>query len=468
MGGYQLEFDSQRETYVRVTEDNMSAWLYLANKEEEYTKEEIIALLEEQGITYGLILTNIIAMVKKRVYGREIKVAEGTPQIEGIPGCYEFMFDTEGKNNRPTINEDGSVDYSSMSVVQQVEKGAVIAIYHPAVQGESGHDVYDKESTVTVLKELPPLKGKGFMMSPEDMYVYLANANGKVEYKDGRIEIKEIYTIEGDVSLITERVEFFGDVMINGSVEAGVTIRAGKTLTINGVVEAVQIYAGGDVILKHGIQGGGKAKILARGNVFADFIEHTIVETKGDVRANIIMNSQVYADGDVKVTGKKGSIIGGYVHALKGIEASEIGNSVEVRTMIHAGCLPELIKKWQDLGRKENEIKKQISDSSKELNNLLTIKKARAIPKMAEEKLNQLAKVRKELEESLVKLEEEKEPLMELIKLGKDATIRAGDHIYRGSIVEIDSHRQVIEKSTCYMEYANVSGVLTGTVIVKN
>lgn len=469
MPGYDLTPERKIDTYVKITEDKMSAWLYLAEPENtDYKKEDILALLKEEGVSYGLNRSNIAAMAKKKVYEREIKVAEGLPALEGKGGSFEFFIDVEGTPKKPKIKEDGSVDYASMSAVQQVEKGAVIAVYHPAVVGQSGYNVLGKEIKPAPVRDLPALKGKGFQISPEDPNVYLASAVGKVEYRDGKLDIKDVYSINGDVSFITEKIEFYGDVVINGNVGTGINIRAGKSLTINGTVEAVQIYAGGDVVLKRGIQGGGKAKIVTRGNVYADFIEHTIIETKGNVRANIILNSQVFADGDVVLTGKKGAIIGGYVHGLKGVEAAEMGNPAEVKTVVHAGCLPELIQKWHLIGREENSIKKQYLDAGKELENLMKFKEQRKIPQMVQDKLDQLIAAKAELQQAMMQLEEEKTPLMELIKQGKDAVVRVTEHIYRDTVIEIDSNRQVIENSTCYMEYTNISGVLTGSVMIRD
>lgn len=83
--------------------------------------------------------------------------------------------------------------------------------------------------------------------------------------KNGKIDIQALHEINGDVTLITGKVEFFGDVVITGGVESGVIIRAGRNIEIKGNVEAVSLFAGGDIILGRGIQGAQRAKIIARG-----------------------------------------------------------------------------------------------------------------------------------------------------------------------------------------------------------
>ena len=58
-----------------------------------------------------------------------------------------------------------------------------------------------------------------------------------------------------------------------------------------GYTTPAQIFAGGDIILQKGIQGGGKGRVSARGNIFSDFIEYADIEAGMDVYANSIINS---------------------------------------------------------------------------------------------------------------------------------------------------------------------------------
>ena len=339
-------YDKTR-TYVRITENDRQAWLYLCPKEGgvPYTKNELIELLRENDVVAGLNEDNLIAMAKKKVYEREIKVAEYIAPKEGTDGYYEYFFDVNRDRKKPLIREDGSVDYQSMNTVNSVQEGDVLAKYHPAVDGVPGIDVRGVEIPIRPVKNLPALKGKGIVTAPGDENVYLAAQEGKVEYRGGKIFVNNVHRITGDVDQLIGKIEFYGDVLIAGNVEAGTTVRVGKSLTIEGTVEAADLTAGGDIILKRGIQGNQKAKIVCAGDVYADFIEHTTVQARGNVEANIILNSHIEADGKVVLTGKKGTLIGGNVHGTKGIDCKELGNEAEVKTVVHAGCLPEVMTK---------------------------------------------------------------------------------------------------------------------------
>lgn len=459
------------QTYVRVTEDDRQAWLYLMPKEDGgfYTKEELIGLLHEHEVTAGINEDNLIAMAKKKVYEREIKVAEYIAPVEGKDGWYEYFFDLNGSTRRPKIREDGSVDYQSMNMINNVKEGAVLAKYHLMVEGTPGKDVRGFEIPVNVVKNLPPLQGKGIVRDPEDENVYLAAQEGKVEYKDGRITLNNIHQISGDVDQIIGKVEFYGDVLISGNVEAGTVIRAGKSLTIEGTVEAADLVAGGDIILKRGIQGNQKAKIVCRGTLFADFIEHTQVKAGGNVEANIILNSQIEAEGKVILTGKKGTLIGGNVHGTGGIDCKELGNDVEVKTIVHAGVLPEILTKQRRLLKEEEDLKAELDQLLQDARTIeIKVKAAGGISAAMEKRLKALQEEKRKLDEKIADNRDRLAEILHYIEKSRGAKVRIDGNLYKGSVICIDQCRMPVENNTMYMEYRNISGMIAGSVIVKN
>ena len=237
-----------------------------------------------------------------------------------------------------------------------------ICKYHPAVEGEAGFLVDGTPIEPPKTSELPPLKGKGFRFDPETNE-YFAEIDGKLEIKDqNEIQIKGVHEIKGDVTQLNSRIEFNGDIEIDGNVESGTVIRSTRSVSISGVVEAAEIYAGGDIVLKRGIQGSNKAKVVCNGSVYADFIEHTMVKAKGDVNSNTILNSEVLADGMVNLTGKRGTVVGGYVHGRKGISCVNLGNSVEVKTVAHVGLETKDYLKNQEIMKKDASIRERLGE----------------------------------------------------------------------------------------------------------
>ena len=453
-------------TYLRIEEDEMAAWLYLTPPEEgqTYTKRDLENYLELNGVIKGYHSSNLSAMVKKRVYNREILVARGEEKKPGTDGYFEYLFAPE-EHIGPKVNEDGSVDYSSMSALQNVHKGDKVAIYHYAVQGVNGYTVVGGEMKADPVRDLPPMRGKGIT---RENGVYYAQSDGKIEVKDGKIDIQNVHEIMGDVDAIIGKIEFFGDIIINGNVEGGIVIRAGRNIEVHGTTGAASLFAGGDVMLSRGIQGGGK--ISARGNVFAEFIENTTVDAGGLVQANVILNAKVTAKDKVITMGKRGAIIGGYTHALKSIEAMTAGNDVELKTVLHCGYEPEAFDKLLEARRREAEIKEKLSKLVDTMTEALREKRMRGAntSKSTEASLLEWNHLKDEYFAELDKVGHEREELETTMEEGRDSYIKVDGNIYRNVVVSINAEKMTLDRNTCFMRYAAEKGVIEGTVIVHN
>ncbi len=453
-------------TYLRIEEDEMAAWLYLTPPAEgqTYTKRDLENYLELNGVVKGYHSSNLSAMVKKKVYDREILVAKGAETQPGTDGYFEYLFAPE-EHVGPKVNEDGSVDYSSMSALQNVHKGDKVAVYHYAVQGVDGYTVVGGQMKADPVRDLPPMRGKGIT---RENGVYYAQSDGKIEVKDGKIDIQNVHEIMGDVDAIIGKIEFFGDVIINGNVEGGIVIRAGRNIEIHGTTGAATLFAGGDVMLTRGIQGGGK--ISARGNVFAEFIENTTVEAGGLVQANVILNARVSAKNKVISIGKRGAIIGGSVHALKGIEAMTAGNDVELKTALHCGYAPESFDKLLEARRKEAEIKDKLSRLVDTMTEALREKRMRgaSTSKNTEASLLEWNRLKDEYFVELDKVGKEREELESTMEEGRDSYIKIDGNIYRNVVIGINAEQMTLDRNTCFMRYAAEKGIIEGTVIVHN
>lgn len=449
----------QENSYVRVSDDKMEAWVYLSapeNPAQKYTTDQICQMLRDNGVSCGHLMPRITAMAKKGVYQREILAARGKAGIDGTDGHYEYFFSPDKIQKAPSVRDDGTVDYSSMSMLQNVKAGAKLAEYHPAKAGEDGYLLDGTVIKAKGAKEFPPLRGRSISREGE---TYYATVDGKVELKNNNIDIKTVHEVSGDVDLTVGRVEFFGDVNISGNVGTGVIIRAGRNLVIDGTVENAMLFAGGDIILKRGIQGNQRAKVRARGSVFADFIEHCEVQAGGSVQSNYFLNAQVQAGDKVIATGKKGNIIGGSVCGLKGVDAGSIGNEVETRTFVHAGYEKADYDSYLQCDKKEREIQQSIQELVDYMREALQQRRARNTGSggMAVN-MQELNHKKDEYFKQLDEMKAEKERLRQVIETGKGAKIFVEGNIYPGAIVSVESGRLPIQEMMRYMFYVYKGG----------
>jgi len=74
------------------------------------------------------------------------------------------------------------------------------------------------------------------------------------------------------------------------------------------VVEAAVIKADGDIILRRECRAW-KRNIKSGGDIIAKYIENSIIEAKGDIKAEAIMHSNVKCGNKLELSGKKGLLI---------------------------------------------------------------------------------------------------------------------------------------------------------------
>ena len=354
---------------VLVSEDSMEARLYLSSTPPSwgedvtylYTVENIMDILKENGVKAGIDQALLKSVIINKLYDTYHLIAKGRPAVNGTDGYFTYNFKTE-VDNKPKVNADGSVDYRNIEMYESVEKDQEVVTYTPATKGSFGYDVKNKFLSCIPGKDQTPLKGEGFYVS-EDGNHYYSNLTGKIELgQDNSLRITNTLEIKGDVDMTTGDVVFGGDVIIHGNVMTGTSVRCKGNLTILGNVEEANIYAGGTIEIKAGMQGGSKGSVISDCDVWAKFFESTSVHCKGDFHANSIMNCDVFCEGNIYVTGRFGIIVGGSTTCSGNIEATIIGNLSEVKTMINAGTNPNTITEISaleaDIKEDENKLEK--------------------------------------------------------------------------------------------------------------
>jgi len=371
-----MEVSLMKKPKVRISYDEMEAYLLLPMPIEGdvYVLADILELLKSNGVKIGVDETKVSTMIDQGLYDREVLVAKGIEVVNGVDGYFDFHFNTE-LNRVPTTREDGSVDYWSIHSVELVEEGQPIATYHEPIMGSNGMNVKGKLLMAKKGRPLPPLTGKGFERSADNIH-YTSLMNGKIEMQKNRVLISAVHEIQGDVGLKTGNIDFRGDVIIHGNVPTGAVVTATGSITIDGIVEGAFIDANKDVIIRGGMLGGGKGVIKSRGDVHAKFLEYATVKAEGSLHVGSLINSDVTVNDCVYLKGKHASVVGGIIHAATGVEAMNFGNGYGVKTEVYVGINHELkkeinyhensVKEAQDMLDKINIGLKQIEDAVKE------------------------------------------------------------------------------------------------------
>lgn len=435
---------TQSEPKVRLSRDNMKAYLLLPRPElENHDLNYILAVLKTVGVSYGVKQDRISQMVEQQIYDQEVLVAEGQMPEDGVDGYYEYKFDMNF-SKKPKLKPDGSVDYWSIKMVEIVTEGQIIAEYHKSVQGKDGVDLRGKPILAKRGRDLVPLRGKGFERS-EDGLVYTSLMDGKIEMSGERIVILPVYEINGDADLSVGNIDFRGDVIIHGTVCSGLTVKATGTVTVDGIVEGANIEAGKDIVLRSGVMGASRATIMANGNISAKFFEYTRVHANGTIQADVFLNCQVSCGESIILNGKKASIIGGEVGAIESIEVDTLGSEGEVRTHVKIGNDMATKRRISVL---QNKIKIEKTNLAKIEEGLKILKDMKNDPRRTD-----LLRVKIRDTALLAGDEAELEKLLDQIERARGGVVRVTGNVYPGVRVDIDELRVIVKEQQERLEF---------------
>lgn len=366
------------------------------------TREDIISRLTQYGVRFGAVDTAINDFLQRRAYCTEFVLAKALPPQEGKSAEIIYNFNTN-INFRPKVNEDGSVDFHSLDTVNHVKRGDLLATLIPADDGKPGIDVCGNLIKQQKVNHLTLKYGNKIAINADGTKIF-SEVNGHVSLVEDRVFVSDTLEIPADVGPSTGDINYDGNVAIKGSVTSGYTVRAKGDVSVDGVVEAANIYAGGQIILKRGIQGSSKGTLEAGTNVIAKFIESAVVKCGGFLQTDAIMHSNVSARGEVIVSGKKGFITGGEIHSGTAITAKTAGNSMGTKTTLEVGIDPALVEEFRALEISIPEMTDELEKTSRfVMNYAMRIKNGEVFEPRVMNNIRESAKRKEFLEQKLEK-----------------------------------------------------------------
>ncbi len=333
--------DKSPFVFITLSEDQVSAKLTLVPPEDrtiDLTFEDVQKVIADNGITYGLLeerldeVRDILDRIRDGDWTEpvETEIAHGDDPEQGQDAVLEYLFDKPSGEPKAKAGDDsgeGRVDYFAVKDIENIKRGAAIARRFPPTMGVAGKSV--KGEVIPARDGVETMEiGGGVETALGNENILVASIDGQVKIEGSKLTVQALYEIDGDVDLKTGSVDFIGTVMVKGNVQPGFKITAGEDVIVEGVVDDAEIHAAGKVTIKGGVLGqGGKAKIVAGGDVTAKYIRNAAIETKGVLTAHEgVLQCHVSAFA-IKLTGKRGQIVGGELAAETDIVANSIGSS---------------------------------------------------------------------------------------------------------------------------------------------
>ncbi len=410
------------------------------------TVSDIKSTLKLQGVNKGVDDKAIEAYLADRHYCTDYVLAKGLAPTDGQDAVIEYFFNTN-PNLKPKLNEDGSVDFFSLSAISIVKAGDKLATLTREVPGEPGYNVVGDTLPPREVKKLMLKYGRNIELSADELTI-TSQVNGHASLVEGKVFVSDVYEVS-DVDTSTGNIEYAGNVCVLGNVKTGFSVKAEGDVEVRGVVENAMVEATGNVTIARGMNGMSQGTITAGGNVIAKFLENANVNAGGYVHAEAILHSNVICKGEVTVTGKKGFITGGVIRTPASVEAKTIGSTMGVDTEIEVGTDPKLTLKCNNLNSEIANLKKRIEQSEPVL--LTITNKIKAGEQLRPEQtlyFKQLSEQYKELKSELEKKTAEIDELMEAMDgtTDKQSYIKVESYAYPGTKITISETSMVLSK----------------------
>lgn len=334
--------DMDAEVVVFTTANDLAAWFLLyppigAGAEPDRTMLE--NALKKCGIFEGIEeeLLDTLPADTNRYFHLHL-AARGEPPVHGNDGRIDDLFSRSVKRT-PKMDESGKIDYTELNLIQNVREGETICYIIPPTSGTSGRSVKGKPIPCKPGKPASIPLGRNTELS-KDGSCLIASITGRVDFSGRSFQVKPVLEINGNVDYSTGNINFVGDVTIAGDICTGFNVKALGNVTVNGVVEACNVEAGGDLTIGKGVKGDNQAIIQAHRSLYAKYLENSTVCVRQDLYSDCIINCNISSDGSVFANSGRGMIIGGRLWASNSVHAKAVGTRAESHTVIKLGGLP--------------------------------------------------------------------------------------------------------------------------------
>jgi uncharacterized protein (DUF342 family) len=411
--------------------------------------EQCFRELDAAGVVHGLEDSAVRAAVAEVQSGGDIAyrvpVAHGTPPGEPRRAQLELNVPHVAKSD---LRLDATwLQRHLPACLGELRENQPVGRYHPPVPGEPGTNVRGKPIPARDPAALRVELGPGLARSDTSSGLIHTVHPGQVVLDTRRLDVVPMFLAEGDYGPDSPEIAFRGLVVVLGNL-SGQKVDA-DDLIVAGNCERSEITSAGDVFIGGGVIGKKEGRIYADGRVAARHVSDAEVEALGDIIVtNTITYSEVTSNSRVVVTAERGSIVGGRVGALRGIEARSIGSDFGTYTVTAVGRDFLTAKRLQRL----REVIRLHEDNLKRIETLKAkMSRARVdVKKLSPAKQDiYLGVLRKEVrsQQELESLARRRDRLNSVLSDVLEATVRIREELFPPVRVEIaDAIREIEER----------------------
>jgi uncharacterized protein (DUF342 family) len=261
-----------------------------------------------------------------------VLMARGRPADAGDNARFELNPDL--LNEADATQEDNRVNWYEQHQIVTVGKDQVVGVIHPVRPSATGEDVCGQVIKPQARRAEVAL-GSNVRLA-EDGRTVVATCDGRVDYGPLKVAVLDVLLVAGDVDFNSGNLDSASDVLVRGSILDLFRVRSRKSIEVAGNIEAAQVRADGNILVRGGICGKEKGCVTCGGELRAKFCDSVRIECSNDVFvAREAINCIIQTNGSIHIA--SGSLIGGRTHTRNGGEIKVLGSGAGVKTHIGIG-----------------------------------------------------------------------------------------------------------------------------------
>lgn len=206
--------------------------------------EEVEQALKSAGVLMGVDQA-AISRALENPGTTQVKVACGRPSQPGVPGRVQSMVDEHSLDDPPEMSP-------------RVEPGQLLARLIPPQEGHPGFDVSGRRLAPVQVERLGLVSGYGTRISADGTEVIATTSGRPVILQVGpnayRATVVPVLELGGPLVDGSQPYQFEGDVVVNGDVGGGVSLRAGGWIWVRGSVRGASLEAGQGITVERSVK----------------------------------------------------------------------------------------------------------------------------------------------------------------------------------------------------------------------
>lgn len=345
--GYLLVQDNELSVVSPMVVSEDWIYSYFLNCPQPFVKqtpdEKTLAfLLRQQGVSIDLdadllkdVCERLTASCQQTVW---LKTAQGKGAVDGQSAQVAYNIDFKGLPGE--VRSDGSIDLNLEHIPSQVQSGDLILEKVEPTEGSPGLSLDGRCIDAKNGKDEEIIAGNGIEVGQQEGVLrFVAKDEGIVRQIGNKLEVSAILSFKGDVGSNEGDIESDSDIYVGGWVRSGASLNSkGNIIVAKGVEPGVAMQANGHVTIGQGISGDGTTLIVG-GDLRTHSIQDAQVSVVGDIWVgSFVQNARIKCGGFIKVCAsddsRGGSIVGGEVVAVRGMEFEQAGGTSQNKTAL--------------------------------------------------------------------------------------------------------------------------------------